>query len=167
MTVARYDHAAVLLPNGKVLIAGGLNSVGTAELYDPTTATWAATGPMNHGRYFYTATLLPNGRALVAGGDDNSGYFAALYAAELYVPAPVVVPSPWFDTSAPNLRLTTNGFRLQVDGVLATNSVVIYASTNSMNWLPILTNGPATGSVSFLDAAATNWPRRFYRAAER
>ena len=45
--------------------------------------------------------------------------------------------------------------------------MVIFASTDLANWQPILTNPPATGSVLFLDAAATNLPQRFYRALEK
>jgi hypothetical protein len=119
---------------------------------------------MNHGRYVCTATLLPGGEVLLAGGDDNTGYYSALYSAELYIPAVAPLIPPHFNTNA---RLTSDGFQLQLDGVLATNSIVLYASTNCLNWLPIVTNGPATGSVSFLDRTATNWPRRFYRAGER
>jgi hypothetical protein len=63
--------------------------------------------------------------------------------------------------------MTTNGMRLQLDGVFATNSVIIYASTNLVGWLPILTNSPATGSVLFLDSSATNRPLRIYRATEQ
>ena len=41
-------HTATLLPNGKVLVAGGLdrsvNPSASAELYDPATVTWTATG---------------------------------------------------------------------------------------------------------------------------
>jgi hypothetical protein len=72
-----------------------------------------------------------------------------------------------FNTRSPNLLMTTNGLRLQLDSVYATNSVVLFASTNLASWLPVLTNPPATGSVLFLDSAATNLPRRFYRANER
>src|SRR5439155_24479375 len=39
MSVARFDHAAALLPNGQVLIVGGISRNGeaqpTAELFDP------------------------------------------------------------------------------------------------------------------------------------
>ena len=61
-----------MLPNGKVLVAGGYNGSGhllsSAELYDPASGTWSATGSLNTAREFHTATLLPNGKVLVAGG---------------------------------------------------------------------------------------------------
>ena len=63
-------HTATLLPNGKVLVAGGNNSgiLTSAELYDPASGSWSATGSLNTARYQHTATLLPNGKVLVAGG---------------------------------------------------------------------------------------------------
>jgi hypothetical protein len=72
-----------------------------------------------------------------------------------------------FNTSATGLLMTSNGLQLQLDGIYATNSVIIYASTDLSSWLPILTNPPANGSVLFLDSLATNQPRRFYRAKEQ
>jgi len=83
MGTARRGHGSVRLPNGKVLVAGGL--VSSAELYDPTTDTWSATGSMSVSRYLPTATLLPNGKVLVAGGYDAS--FTPTTTAELYDPA--------------------------------------------------------------------------------
>ena len=87
MTTGRAYHTATLLPNGKVLVAGGLDSgwnvTTSAELYDPATGTWTATGSMTTARYLHTATLLPNGKVLVAGGYNGS----ILSSAELYDPA--------------------------------------------------------------------------------
>jgi N-acetylneuraminic acid mutarotase len=79
MTNARVGHTAILLSNGKVLVAGG----GGAELYDPATETWTVTGAMTTNRARHTATLLPNGRVLVAGGLNVSTY---LTSSELYDP---------------------------------------------------------------------------------
>ena len=66
------DHTATLLPNGKVLVAGGASEKfgfhDTAELYDPATGTWNLTGSLSEFRAEHTATLLPNGKVLVAGG---------------------------------------------------------------------------------------------------
>jgi hypothetical protein len=73
-----------LLPNGKVLIAGGVDSSfnpsASAELYDSASGTWTATGSLNTARFKHTATLLLDGKVLAA-GDYNSA------SAELYDPA--------------------------------------------------------------------------------
>jgi len=67
MSAARRDHAAVLLPNNKVLVAGYVSS--TAELYDPTTGRFTSAGAMRflHGQGL-TATLLKTGQVLIVGG---------------------------------------------------------------------------------------------------
>ena len=70
------------------------------------------------------------------------------------------------NSSSTNLFLSTNGLQLQLDGILTTNPVVILGSTDLVNWLPLFTNSPTTGSIQFLDLTATNLPARFYRAQE-
>ena len=50
---ARAFHTATLLPSGKVLVAGGQGTSGflnSAELYDPATGTWTATGSLATAR---------------------------------------------------------------------------------------------------------------------
>ena len=76
MGSGRQGHSATLLPDGRVLVAGGFSSAFTdklsaAELYDPGTGRWTATGSMVTARGGHTATLLPDGRVLVAGGCSN------------------------------------------------------------------------------------------------
>src|SRR5436190_9209343 len=88
LNTERYSHTATLLPNGMVLVAGGLDNnidtLASAELYDPASGTWTPTGSLNTARLLHTATLLPNGMALVAGGLDSNLDVAA--SAELYDP---------------------------------------------------------------------------------
>jgi uncharacterized delta-60 repeat protein len=78
----RANHTATLLPNGKVLVAGGVRLLGaafpsgflsTAQLYDPATGTWTPTGSLRlSGRAGHTATLLPNATVLVVGGFSDT-----------------------------------------------------------------------------------------------
>jgi WD40 repeat protein len=79
-------HTATLLTNGKVLVAGGYDgstSLASAELYDPATGAWSATGSFTTGRYYHAAASLPNGTVLVAGGYDGTDF---LISAQLYDP---------------------------------------------------------------------------------
>jgi len=97
MTAARAAHTATLLPDGRVLIAGGctLDSCemeedgASAELYDPRGGSFAKTGTMGTERVSHTATPLPNGEVLLAGGWDRGGVLAS---AELYDLAAGVFP---------------------------------------------------------------------------
>jgi hypothetical protein len=59
-----------LLPNGHVLVTGGLDgdALASCELYDPARGDWTRTSDLAVARYVHTATLLPNGEVLVAGG---------------------------------------------------------------------------------------------------
>jgi hypothetical protein len=87
MTSPRYTHTATLLANGKVLIASGSDgssglSNSSAELYDPSSGVFSATGMMGVTRYSPTATLLSNGKVLLSGGDSDP-----VTTAELYDPA--------------------------------------------------------------------------------
>jgi hypothetical protein len=84
LNTARSGHTATLLPNGKVLVVGGIGTypqgaLDTAELYDPTTATWSFTGHMNAAKSGHTATLLPDGRVLVVGEASSTTDGAELY----------------------------------------------------------------------------------------
>lgn len=84
----RGDHTATLLPNGKVLVAGGVDAQGHdalyGELYDPATDTWSNTGLLAKPRSYHTATLLQNGTVLLVGG-VNAGS-NVLSSAEIYNP---------------------------------------------------------------------------------
>lgn len=92
MSQERQNHTVALLRDGKVLIAGGKNgnaggkkSFASAEIYDPQTEKWAATGFMAQDRSQFTAVLLADGRVLVVGG-ASWPFGIARDSAEIYDP---------------------------------------------------------------------------------
>ncbi len=94
LTAARYFHSATLLNSGMVLIAGGGLSSGStttaltsAELYNPATGSFTATGTLNAPRLGSAAALMNNGTVLLAGGQGTGASSnAAIVDAELYDP---------------------------------------------------------------------------------
>ena len=67
MTAARIAPAVASLPNGNVLVAGGVG-LATAEVYDVASERFVAVGRMSEMRAYATATALPDGTVLIAGG---------------------------------------------------------------------------------------------------
>ncbi len=76
MLAPRSGHTATLLPDGKVLTAGGMRRnqdfYKSAEIYDPATNQFQPTGEMSVGRVGHLAILLRSGKVLIAGGVDSS-----------------------------------------------------------------------------------------------
>jgi hypothetical protein len=102
----REFHTATLLPNGKVLVAGGAvdgeveeeyscnAGKDSAELYDSAAGTFASTGTMTSRRYAHTSTLLQNGAVLITGGYSFDSFDCyqnsnspAVASAEIYDPS--------------------------------------------------------------------------------
>lgn len=91
LIVARSGHTATLLPNGKILLAGGVgkgsnNFLASAELYDIASGQFAATGDLTSKRVGHTATLLSNGKVLIGGGIAGDYQHFTLNTTELYDP---------------------------------------------------------------------------------
>jgi hypothetical protein len=89
MTATREYQTATLLADGRVLVAGGGGDytnrifLASAELYDPDSGTFTATGAMADARTNHAAIVLDGVRVLVTGG---YGAVAPLASAEIYDP---------------------------------------------------------------------------------
>lgn len=136
MVHVRSGHCASQLQDGRVLIAGGDNGSGlfftTAELFDPATQSFVATGDLNHGRSDATATLLPNGKVLIAGGQDSAG--TLLSTAELYDPV----------TGSFTLTGNMQSPRAQHSAILLSNGKVLLVGS-SQDTSSVELFDPATG----------------------
>ena len=193
-----FAHTATLLPNGKVLVAGGDNSTGasrergtlrsgerdldghrqprhrtryshgdvaaqrqgarrrriddsgylaSAELYDPASGTWTATGSLATARDSHTATLLPNGKVLVAGGVTAPTAVSRARNSTLPPPPPVTGPP----VAITNPATLIASFSAKLNGSvnphgLTTSVYFQYGTTNSYG----LTTAPQshTGNTS-------------------
>ena len=155
MKNVRLDHAAVLLADGRVLVAGGTDANGTAlktaEIYDPKTGHWTMTGTMPTPRAGFTMTVLPDGRVVAAGG-YSSNPTDALAAADLFDPATGLwtTTGPLFNgrryqaaTSLSDGRvLVVGGHGAAADGYLA--SAEVYTPPPAKLTYPATTFHPLT-----------------------
>ena len=98
LTVGRAGATASLLPDGRVLLAGGTPAPGAAvpvaEIWDPATGVWSLAPSMATPRAYHTATTLADGKVLVVGGsapasqsDGHSEESLVTATAEIYDPA--------------------------------------------------------------------------------
>jgi hypothetical protein len=144
MNQGRDSATATLLPNGKVLVAGGrtlghtgsIVSLASVELYDPATNTFAPPGStptMNQSRASATATLLPSGKVLIAGGDSipGDGAVITLTSVELYDPATNTFAPPGSTPSMNQARATFGGNTEVVAVLLANGKVLIAGGVDS------------------------------------
>jgi N-acetylneuraminic acid mutarotase len=123
MSTARAGATCTVLSNRKVLVAGGFggpgggNYLASAEVYDPASGTWTATGSLHASRAYHTATLLTNGNILIAGGLTTNSAFTTI--AELYDPATgtwTVIGALNTGRDTPTATLLPNGEVLMVGG---------------------------------------------------
>jgi N-acetylneuraminic acid mutarotase len=104
MLARRRSARAAMLPDGRVLVAGGTARNGegeeeaqaSAEIYDPATNSWTATGEMEVARNSFSIAPLPDGRILVAGGYQFN-WFDPAPGAEIFDP----VSETWSPTATP------------------------------------------------------------------
>ncbi len=115
LETGRFWQGCVGLPDGKVLIIGGLNvsqgSLASCELYDPETESWNPAAALNTARARFTTTLLQNGSVLVTGG--HSGLKKSPFSScEIYVPG----EDAWYNVSSMKRARGYHAAQLLTDG---------------------------------------------------
>src|SRR5687767_10823005 len=159
LNVARFNHTATLLDDGRVLVVGGhgdgWSRLDSAELYDPRTGLWTLTGSLGTPRVWHTATLLADGRVLVAGGDSSSAppSFGRTGTAEIYDPA----AGTWEPTSAMTTARSTHTASRLADG-----RVLVAGGFHEDTLATAELFDPASGSWS--RTGALNVPRYWHTA---
>jgi hypothetical protein len=90
MALARAKHEMAVLPDGTVLVAGGLDTkyapMNTAEVYDPDSDAWTTTANIPAACYWSALGVLADGSVLIAGGRTQASKAGATNAAALYIP---------------------------------------------------------------------------------
>ncbi|MEE2887596.1 MAG: kelch repeat-containing protein [Planctomycetota bacterium] len=158
MNMARALATFTQLKDGRVLLAGGVDTVGdptnTCEIYNPATNTFTSTGSMGSKRAGHAAALLNDGRVLVVAGtrelkDVAKAITGLLSSAEIYNPA----TGNWSGTGSianavlgPSLTTLTNGKVLVAGGARVNTIFGIPLSVTSLNTCQLY--NPSSGSWS-------------------
>lgn len=147
MAQGRYEHRAVLLADGRVLVTGGQAAAGSVlascEIYDPVSGAWFSAAPMTTARKAHRTVLLPDGRVLAAGGYDLTN---TLSSAEVYDPAAntwTATPAMSANRQDPALILLTNG-KVLVSG----GNTNVATNASAQLYDPVGNSWAATGSLN-------------------
>ncbi len=148
MTYQRAAHAAVRLPNGRVLVVSGTSMPSATEIYDPLAGGRASTGALVHpGLFLPTLTLLPNGKVLVRGVAGTT------YVTELFDPATGL----WSSAGTPTepryfhtATLLSNGLVLVTGGIRPSPNPMVPQTTIASAELydPSTNSWTTTGSLN-------------------
>jgi WD40 repeat protein len=149
-------HTATLLPDGRILVAGGglgTDVFDTAEIYDPGTGIWTPTGKLNRTRQYHTATPLPDGKVLVVGGDPYNVSFWR--TAEIYDPSTDI----WTLTGMTNFPRKGHTATLLPDGKV----LIVGGEQNNLSANTAEIYDPSSGQWTL--TGTTNHPRARFHAA--
>ncbi len=167
MPTALRSHTATLLFDGRVLVTGGNDGLGEANvsyIYDSGANTWTATDPvpLSQARFSHTATLLPNGNVMITGGSQRFGSVPALI--ETYH----VSASSWVVGAIPVKFATPRAFHTMTlglnnklfaiggsDGIVGSNGVSLYSTVERGYFTATPDNFTKNAPPSFRQSAIT------------
>ncbi len=140
MIAPRRHLNSTLLPDGKVLITGGVSGAGfnntttpvlTAEVWDPATEEFTPLSDMATGRWYHSTTLmLPDGRLLCSGGEDslNAEIYSPPYLFQGRRPYISGFPSVLYYGKSYEARFTS------INNIVAMNLIKLSSVTHSVNF---------------------------------
>lgn len=156
MNETRVESGIALLPDGRVLVAGGINDTlvisdwgqpasKTCEIYDPVVDTWSYTDSLQSPRNFVRLVTLDDNHVLSVGGEFDQ---YALYDSEIYN----VYTGTWNLTdSMSSPRIVTEVVKLPGGGVMSIGgwSYLWSSQTNTAEYFtPETTNWNTVESMS-------------------
>lgn len=153
MSVARGDHTASLLPDGRVIVTGGYdgsNEHDTTEIFDPTkpaASAWSAGPKLSGPRMAHSAVTLTDGRVVIAGGMAWPSYLTSF---EIYKPGTNSFQTPGVVLSTGKARMAT--------ALLAGDKILLAGGDDGSSAFSnvLETYEPNSGTVTALGATLTN-----------
>ena len=166
----RYDHTATLLPDGRVLVAGGSSGrdpdvapIASLEVWDPRTSTFSPAGQLRTARSGHAALLLGDARVLIVGETDTELWDPTTGTV---MPGPSLVEPRYFHTAT----LLQDGRVLVTGGMWGSNAdIVVRASAEVWDPRHELVRAPrqrahrpgqSDGDVALGRASPHRWRRR-------
>ena len=120
LAVPTASPSVVTLPNGDVLVTGGLSSgstpTATTEIWDTVRGVWKPGPNMVVKRVGHTATLLDDGTILISGGVTGSGVTSSAEILNITARSSLTLPSMTFARASHSAILLSNGKVLVTGG---------------------------------------------------
>ena len=143
----RYFHSAATLPDGRILIAGGMNfatQFSDAWAFNPATGQWQAAGQMSRARLYFPMTLMADGRVLAASGYSGT---SAIPNTDVFNPITnswQSVPSMTAPRYLPSIAPLKDGGAIVVGGS-GTGTLAVAEVWNGARFIPTISVMPVSG----------------------